>query len=333
MIELDLGQAVKEIKAKKAKIVAVQIPESLKAKAKEIASGIEKGTGSTVFTFVDPCFGACDIADQRAKVLGANLLVHFGHSQFVEKQAMGTVYIPLEYRPDENAVGLLAGRLAKKLGKRNLKRIALCTTIQHAKELGLLEKKLGEKGLAVFVGRGKNLEKGQVLGCNYSSVKAVEKKVEAVAFLGDGLFHALGLGFAVEKPVFVLNPIEKEVGELGQEKDLFLRKRIAMIEKAKQAKSIAIWVSTKRGQQRMENALALKKKFEEKGKKAFVLVSDLLDPGYIIGMGFDAIVSTACPRIALDDSSLFRQPIVNQAEALIALGKKSLKEYSFDELV
>ena len=126
--------------------------------------------------------------------------------------------------------------------------------------------------------------------------------------------------------------MQKEVKEIGQEKDLFLRKRIAMIEKAKQAKSIAIWVCTKKGQQRMKLAMQLKKKFETKGKKAYIFTSNLLIPDYIAGINVEAIVSTACPRIAFDDSSLFRQPIINPAEASVVLGEKKLEDYFFDEL-
>ena len=40
--DLELGEAVKEIKDKKAKTVCIQLPDGLKPKAKEIADKIEK---------------------------------------------------------------------------------------------------------------------------------------------------------------------------------------------------------------------------------------------------------------------------------------------------
>jgi 2-(3-amino-3-carboxypropyl)histidine synthase len=332
MLRFDLDKALSEIRKRKPERVAVQVPEGLKTALPKIVSEIEKKTKAEVIAFVQPCFGACDLLDEEAKRLGAKLLLHFGHRQFVAKHALETVYIPIEFEAYEKSASVLAERLAAKLQEKGFKKIALCATIQYGKHLALLERELRAKGFRVFVGKAKGLEKGQILGCNYRAVKAVEGKAEAVAFVGEGLFHPLGLSFAGKKPVFVVDAVQREVKELLQERDLFLRKRIAMIEKAKQAKSIAIWVSTKRGQQRTEQAMQLKKKFQEKGKKVFVIASSFVRPDYIQGMNIEAIVCTACPRIALDDSSSFKQPLINASEARIALGEKKLEEYGFDLL-
>lgn len=336
-MEIDLDKAIAEVKKSKAKKVAVQIPEGLKTRLGGIVEALGK-EGIEVFAFVDPCFGACDLKDREAKELGADLLVHFGHTQFVSRHFVETVYIPIEYKPNKGKILVLAEEASVLLKKNKLKKIGLCSTIQFKKYAEVLEKELKKKGFEVFLdkeehqekeGKNRGLEKGQVLGCNYSAVKAVEKNVEAVVFLGDGLFHPIGLAFSVNKRVFIANPMEGEVKELGTEKDLFLRKRIAMIEKTKQAKSIAIWVSTKGGQEKMGLALRLKKKFSEKGKKAFIFASDLIRADYIAGINVEAIVCTACPRIAIDDSASFKQPVITPEEALIVLGEKKIEDYSF----
>jgi 2-(3-amino-3-carboxypropyl)histidine synthase len=238
----------------------------------------------------------------------------------------------LEYKANEKEISVLSAKLAGMLKKKKFSKMALCSTIQFKKHRQLLQKALAAKGLQAFEGKGRNVETGQVLGCNYSSAKAIEAKSDAIVFVGDGLFHPIGLGFASAKPVFVFDPLQKEAFALEQQKDLFLRKRIAMVEKARQAKNIAIWVSTKKGQQRAKLALALKEKLEKSGKKAMVIASDLLNPEYILGMEFDAIVNTACPRIALDDSSQYKIPIINPTEALMAIGEKKIEEYKFEEL-
>jgi len=300
MTEPFLEKALKEIVKKRAKKIALQVPEGLKPKLPKMIEEIEKG--KEVFAFVDPCFGACGVKDREAKALGAELIVHFGHSKFVSNESIPIIYIPIEYKADKKAMHLLAARLEDKIGKKSIKGIVLCSTIQFKEHENIIGKELEKKGFKIFEGKGGNVEKGQVLGCNYSGVKAVEGKAEAIVFIGDGLFHPIGLSFAAKKPVFVAEPVQKEVREIGQEKDLFLRKRIAMIEKAKQAKSIAIWVCTKKGQQKMKLAMQLKKKFEAKGKKAYIFTSNLLIPDYIAGINIEAIVSTACPRIAFDDT-------------------------------
>lgn len=332
MLEFDLKPAISAIKKSNAKKVAVQFPEGLKTAITRISREIEAKTDAKTIAFVEPCFGACDILDEEAKRLGAELLIHLGHTIFVQKHSLETIYLPLEYKPDNKTLVALAEQVFEKISEKRFKRIALCSTAQFKKHRKIVEKELEKKGIKVFAGKGKNIEPGQVLGCNYSTVKAVEKDIEAVIFVGDGLFHPIGLNFATKKPVFVLEPGQGEIKELEKQKDLFLRKRIAMIEKTRQAKKIAIWVSTKKGQEKTALAIKLKEKFEAKGKEAIVISSSLLNPSHIIGINTDAIVSTACPRIALDDSSLFKQPIVNPTEALIALGEKKLEEYAFDEL-
>jgi 2-(3-amino-3-carboxypropyl)histidine synthase len=332
MLEFNLNRGISEAKKRKAKLVALQVPEGLKTRLPALIEEIERKACVEAFAFIEPCFGACGVKDVASKELGADLLIHFGHSKFVAREAIETVYIPVEYKMNERSFSLLVEKLAEKMKEKGFGKLGLCSTIQFRKHLKLVELELKKKGFRVFVGKGSNVEKGQVLGCNYSSVKAVEKKVEAVAFVGDGLFHPIGLSFSVKKPVFVINPVEGEIQTLSTQRDLFLRKRIAMIEKARQAKKVAIWASTKKGQQRLSLARQLKKKFEAKERKAFVFTSNLLSPDYIMGIGVEAIVCTACPRIALDDSSLYGKPVVNPEEALIALGEKKIEDYGFEEL-
>jgi 2-(3-amino-3-carboxypropyl)histidine synthase len=248
------------------------------------------------------------------------------------KNAVETVFLPLSHDFEKKKIAVLAERLAKMLKVEKLESAALCATIQFHPHLNELKKSLESRKIKCFIGKGRSVSCGQVLGCNYSAVKSAEKKADAVVFLGDGLFHPLGISFCTEKPVFAADPLQAEAKKIGGEMDLFFRKRTAMIEKARQAGAIAVWVSSKPGQRRMKVALELKKKIEEKGKMAFIFASDFINPDYILGVQAGAIVCTACPRIALDDSGSYRIPIVNPNEMLIALGEKKLEEYCFEEM-
>ena len=246
MLELNLETAIKAINKNRPEIVALQIPEGLKQKAAGIAAEIEKKTGSVTITFVDPCYGACDLADARAKALGAKMLIHFGHTPFLQKAEIETVYLPLHYKLSKGKLNPLAETVAKKVGKGN--KIVLCTTAQYLHLLSDFSELLGKKGLKVVIGKGKGVEKGQVLGCNYSSVKTVEENADAVVFLGDGLFHPIGISFCSDKPVFTANPFSSEANELKKERELFLRKRGVAIARAIDANVFGIMLSTKRGQ-------------------------------------------------------------------------------------
>jgi 2-(3-amino-3-carboxypropyl)histidine synthase len=331
VLELNLEAAIAAVREKNAKTVAVQVPEGLKGRVTAIAGELEKKTGATVFSFVDPCYGACDIADTKAKMVGAELLLHFGHNRFPCKSSIETVYLPMHYKVEGAVLNTLASGLFKELGMG--KNIALCATAQYLHLLAPFGRLLEKKGLRALIGRGRGIENGQVLGCNYSSAKSVEGKANALVFLGDGLFHPLGLSLCCSKRVFAANPLDGRLKELRGEKELFLKKRYAVIAKAMGARAFGIIVSSKRGQLRAKLGLELKKKIEAKGKRAFLLVGDLIKPEYLLGISVDALVSTACPRIALDDASSFRQPLLNPFELSIVLGEKRAGDYTLEELV
>ncbi|MFH1240298.1 MAG: diphthamide biosynthesis enzyme Dph2 [Candidatus Diapherotrites archaeon] len=329
MLEINLKDVVSEIKKHKAKIIAIQIPEGLKTKALEISSEIEKKAKVQTIIFTDPCFGACDLADVKSKIVGADLLVHFGHTKFYNPK-IDTIFVPLKVKLKKKDLEKVISKLADALLNENAKKVALCGTIQYAEYFDFLKKELKKSNIEVFIGKGNITEHGQVLGCNYSAVKNVENKADTIVYFGDGMFHPLGVWFAVDKNVIIVDPIENKVKILENERDSFLRKRFAQIEIAKKAKTFGILVTTKTGQMKSKKAFELKKLIESKGKKSFILVSDLIKPEYLLGMKIDALVNTACPRIGVDDFSYFKIPILNPKELEITLGKRKWENYELE---
>ena len=80
--DLELSRAVEEIKKSNAKLVCIQLPDGLKPKAKEIQQHIEKETNASVIIWLGSCYGACDMP--KIKNLGVDLLIQWGHSEFVK---------------------------------------------------------------------------------------------------------------------------------------------------------------------------------------------------------------------------------------------------------
>jgi 2-(3-amino-3-carboxypropyl)histidine synthase len=80
-IDFELDRIVKEIKDNKAKRVALQLPDGLKPKAKEIVEHIEKNTSADVMIWLGTCFGACDVPTELEK-LGVDLLIQIGHAEY-----------------------------------------------------------------------------------------------------------------------------------------------------------------------------------------------------------------------------------------------------------
>lgn len=329
MLEINLNEAIREIKKRKAKIVAVQIPEGLKTRALEIASEIEKKTGAKTLTFVEPCFGACDLADWKSKILGADMLLHFGHTKIYTGK-IPAVFLPLDRNVNARKLEKLLKKLENELNEIKAGKVALCTTAQYLGKLGVVKKNLQKNGFKVYVGKVPNMKSGQILGCNYGAVKNVEKKADVIVYFGDGLFHPLGVALATGKRVIIADPINIEVKVLDDEKEKFLRKRFAQIEIAKKACIFGILVSTKAAQSKMKKALELKKLIESKGKKAVIFASDLINADYLLGIKVEALVNTACPRICVDDFANFKVPLLNPKELEIALGKRAWEKYELE---
>jgi len=65
-MEVDFSKAATFIREKKAELVLLQIPEGLKHRAKELAQALERKSGAQVITLLDPNYGSCDIADDKA---------------------------------------------------------------------------------------------------------------------------------------------------------------------------------------------------------------------------------------------------------------------------
>lgn len=78
----EIHKTIWRIKSCQAKLVALQFPEGLLVFSCIIADIIEKFAGDNVETLImgDVTYGACCIDDFSARALGADFLVHYGHS-------------------------------------------------------------------------------------------------------------------------------------------------------------------------------------------------------------------------------------------------------------
>ena len=313
-LEFGLGQAIETARKKKAKLILLQFPEGLKPKIPEIAKEIEEKTGAKTVTLVNPCYGACDVPLQEMKALKVDLVVHFGHTKMLGTK--GIVYVPLEYRIAKKALEKLVERLSKRLEKARIKKIGLVATAQYLGHLEAVKGMLRKKGFNVLVHGS-----GQVLGCDTRAAERIKGKVDCFVFTGDGRFHPLGVAYATGKPVFLLNPLNRSAGEIPEkEVQRMERAHIARAAIAGNAKSYGLLVSTKPGQFGLKRALKLKELAGKKGKNAFILASNELKEEYVLGLGIECFVNTACPRIVLDDARHWSKRLVSAEELMEALG-------------
>ena len=72
---------------------------------------------------------------------------------------------------------------------------------------------------------------------------------------------------------------------------------------------------------------------KSEGKSAIMIITDLFSPGFFEGLReIDCFVSTACPRIAIDDYLQYKKPIITPVELEIVLNKRKWEDYILDSL-
>jgi 2-(3-amino-3-carboxypropyl)histidine synthase len=311
-----------EIKKRRAKRVFIHMPEGLKVEGPRLASVIEK-LGAVAFVSADPCYGGCDLAAQEAECIGADLVVHYGHSELLPKQR-----IPIIYIEAKTSISVKPAVKRALLLLRRWKNIGLVTTIQHVDMLNEARTTLLEAGKNVVIGdAGRLKHAGQVIGCDYSNAKAVQKNVDACLFVGGGRFHAIGVELATSKPTIVADPYEKRAYTVKEDVKRILKQRWASIHEAEEADEFGVLIGLKTGQMRINHAMKVKAALEKHGKSVTLLTIREVTPQALMQFPtVDAFVNTACPRIALDDAGRFLKPVLIVNEALVLLGELKWEE-------
>ncbi|MBN1896606.1 MAG: diphthamide biosynthesis enzyme Dph2 [Candidatus Aenigmarchaeota archaeon] len=300
-------ESLEELKNTKAKRIMLQVPEGLKMRIPDIVSILEK-EGYEVFSSVEPCFGACDIRDREAKMLGCDAILHIGHSDFGLKTAVPVIYD--EWSSDFNPTDILVNNIEK----IKFRKIGLLASVQFINSLKIAKMFLDEAGKKAFIGSAGRLSPGQVLGCDYSSARKVAKDVECFLFIGSGKFHSDGLLNTEGKTVFYIDAENNLFSRIEPETEKNEVKRLMRIESARGKKRFAVFVSAKPGQMDHSSAVRIGKFLKSAGKDVIIITADMLTPEKIMGMGLEVIVNTACPRM-YDDQKLFGVTVLNAKDA------------------
>lgn len=318
LFELEEGRLEEEIKRREAKRVLLQLPDGLKPNGPRLAAAIERA-GATAIISGDPCYGACDVAVTEAQELDVDLIVHYGHTMMLEHVEVPIIYFEAHAKVPIEKVVKKAVKLLKPW-----KRIGLVTTVQHIEDLDEAGEILSSAGKAVYIGKAcDTLYPGQILGCNYINAKSIASDVDAFLFLGGGRFHPLGLALATMKPVVAADPFEEKAYSLDIDVKRMLRKRWAEIEEARKAEIYGVIVGLKPGQKRLKAALQVRDALRRKGKKAYLLALREITAAMLANFPrFEAYINTACPRISLDEPSIFPRPVLTLKEAYVMLGEK-----------
>jgi 2-(3-amino-3-carboxypropyl)histidine synthase len=277
------------IEQKRAKKIYLQLPEGLITRAVRFVDEIE-AMGVQVILSAERCFGACDLRPTEAAMLGCDLIVHVGHKKFYRP----TTDFPVLYFEWPIDVELNAEKLKTELAKLCEQRVGLLSSVQYSHLLPRIAKILEELGKKTHI-------LGEVLGCTKDICTKGTETIDALLFVGSGTFHPTGINHG-QLYFFDLERMELR-RILNAEK-----RRWAQIARASEAHIFGILISSKPGQFDPETALDVKRKLEERNKKACLLIMDEITNDKLERLGFDAYVNTACPRLV---ENVFNKPIIN----------------------
>jgi 2-(3-amino-3-carboxypropyl)histidine synthase len=334
VIRPGLDRACAAIRTRKARLVGIQLPDGLRSHFREIAAQVEKKTGAQAAMLVEMCCGACMAEPQP----GFDIILHVAHDELGPLKAAG---IDARHASGgQNRVLFVPYRPALDVGKCVLAAIPLLkppvgvlTTSTHADGLSDVMELLKRAGMDPVTAPGNRTgRKAVVLGCDFSAARKIAKRAATFLFIGSGAFHPVGAMLATGRPVIGADPYEGKARTFSEEKDRILRMRFAAIEQARGANVFGVMLCLYPGQMRKRLAVSIRKMLRDGGKEAYLLAARRFDPEMVAHLGLEALVSTCCSRIALDDTARYPVPVLSPPELEMVLGKRKWEEYLLDEI-
>ncbi|KYH39056.1 MAG: diphthamide biosynthesis protein [Candidatus Bathyarchaeota archaeon B23] len=317
--DFEMERVLREIAEKKAERVLIQLPEGLRPRALGLMREVEERAGVEAYISGGSCYGGCDIALAEAEALGVDLIIHYGHSRLLPDGEVPVLYV--ELRADFDVDALLRRALPPLEGWR---RVGLASTVQHVHLLPRAAEVLEGWGFEALLGGGGGWtpHDGQVLGCASSTALSIAEEVDGFLFIGGGRFHPLGLALATGREVVAADPYGGGATRIGEgEVRRLLRRRMAAIQRVREARRIGVVVSVKPGQRRIREAEELRGELERRGWEAAIIALDVVRADILNDFTeLEAFIDTACPRIALDGLPELRRPMITLQEAYVMMG-------------
>jgi len=331
--DLELNRVVRIVRSKKARKVLIQLPNGLKQYWNIIVNELTSKTPHVKYLVsTSSCYGGCDVAENEARILNADLIIHYGHTRYY-REKFPTIYVKAKSKL--NIKNETYYKLIQSLKQLKIKNIGLSATIQHVHLLHRVKKVLEEYGFKAYIGVSKSKLQvsysGQVIGCNYTTALAVNKLVDLHLIVSGGYFHAIGLGISTGKPVIKVDPYTNTVEDVSDKVKKVLNIRYGKIMQALDGRLYAIIVGSKPGQYRPSLIRSLMKEMKRKSLNYRVMVAGELNDKVLDNIDNDAIdvyVVTSCPRLAIDDLAHYRKPVLTPGETYMIL-RGNLERYVF----
>jgi 2-(3-amino-3-carboxypropyl)histidine synthase len=321
----EVHKTVHRVRTANARLVALQMPEGLLIYASVLADILRAHChGAQTVVMGDVTYGACCVDDLSAAALGADLLVHYGHSCLVPVQrcAVPMLYVFVHIAFDTTH---LLRCLRDEFPLSDKPRLALLSTIQFVPDLHAVrdevETHFGKEN--VVIPQAHPLSPGELLGCTSPDFT---ESANALVYVADGRFHLESAMIANPTlPAYRYDPYSKSFTSESYGHDIMLAQRRAAVEAASDAKQFGVILGTLGRQgsvvllNRVQEALAAA------DRSAIVVLLSELSPAKVQRMEecgvVQAWIQIACPRLSIDWGGGYgRQPLLTPYEMFVALG-------------
>lgn len=297
---MELEDAYRTIAEEGHEVVGIQGPDGIKPEMMAVADELRENGVEPVLV-AESTFGGCDLADHQAAFVGAEALIHMGHSPFflgseqVEGREIPVYHVPFRYDRDFIAI------LEEHADTLEETKLGVVTTAQHMPALDEVVEWLNQHGFEAVKGetgsRVKNT--GQVLGCDAGAAISIKDEVDAFLYVGSGRFHPEEI--AKYGKTYVLDPVQHTIEHLDDAltQDEYIRQQYGRVLNHLDDEKWGIIATIK--EQNPESIVQwAKETLEEHGKDVYVFVGDTIMEHHFKGFGIDIFVNTACPRMVND---------------------------------
>jgi len=321
----EIPKTIWRIQQAKAKHIALQFPEGLLLFATAISDIIETWTGADTTIMGDVTYGACCVDDYTARAVGADFMVHYGHSCLVPIDQTGSIpclYVFVDIQFDS----LHLIDTIKKVFTTD-EPLALVSIIQFVSSLQKLAQELKNLGYVVVVPQCRPLSPGEVLGCTSPPVP----DGHTIIALGDGRFHLESIMISnPDVKTYLYNPYSKVLSREYYDQPLMKKIRKAAIDKATEAKVWGLILGTlgRQGSTKVLDNIECQLKAANR-EFVVVLLSEIF-PAKLAAMSeVGAWIQIACPRLSIDWGASFPAPLLSPYEATVALNNAEWHEKKY----
>lgn len=271
----------------------------------------------------DVTYGACCIDDFTAQKVGADLLVHYGHSCLVPLNVTNVkvLYVFVSISFDiTHFVDCLCDNFSSST------RLALMGTIQFSSAIHEASDRLRRTfpELISKIPQSKPLSAGETLGCTAPIIE----NADCLVFVADGRFHLeAAMIHNPDLDIYRYDPYSKTITAEGYDIEKMKSTRRLAIRDAAKAELFGVILGTlgRQGSPKIFNRI--RDLLHANNRKCVLFLMAELNPVKLASIQqIDAWVQVSCPRLSIDWGDSFTKPVLTPYELEVMLNATAWRE-------